>query len=177
MYESKGFWLLAWVWGQRKISHVLGVFGLLDFTMLRPVLTWRVFWNLQTVYFFLYFLSGRSNRRICGHNSTRSCWPLHLVCALWWMPVQSFGFWQWQEIFTFFWSSRLDVGSIQNSVEWVISVCICDFYAYLSLSLLFFLKEEPADHPSAEWWPNSSRYTWFEEFPPLTVSSPKAETL
>jgi plasmid stability protein len=27
--------------GQRKMSQVLGAFGLLDFTMLQPVLTWR----------------------------------------------------------------------------------------------------------------------------------------
>jgi hypothetical protein len=33
----------AWVWGQRKNSPVLGAFGLLDFTMLRSVLTWRAF--------------------------------------------------------------------------------------------------------------------------------------
>jgi len=32
----------AWVWGQRKMSQVLGTFGLLDFTMLRPVLAWCV---------------------------------------------------------------------------------------------------------------------------------------
>jgi hypothetical protein len=42
----------AWVWGQRKMSQLLGAFGLLDFTMLRPVLTWRAFLNLCTVYFF-----------------------------------------------------------------------------------------------------------------------------
>jgi hypothetical protein len=36
----------VWVWGQRKMSQVLGVFGLLDFTMLRPVLPWRVFLNI-----------------------------------------------------------------------------------------------------------------------------------
>ena len=36
----------AWVRGKRKISHVLGAFGLLDFTMLRPVLAWRTFQNL-----------------------------------------------------------------------------------------------------------------------------------
>jgi len=36
----------AWAWGQRKMSQVLGVFGLLDFTMLWPVLTWRAFLNL-----------------------------------------------------------------------------------------------------------------------------------
>jgi hypothetical protein len=35
--------VLAWVWGQRKMSKVLGVFGLLDFTMLRPGLAWRSF--------------------------------------------------------------------------------------------------------------------------------------
>jgi len=36
----------AWVRGQRKMSQVLGMFGLLDFTMLRPVLAWRAFLNL-----------------------------------------------------------------------------------------------------------------------------------
>jgi hypothetical protein len=44
--------VLACVRGQRKMSQVLGAFGLLDFTMLRPVLAWRTFWNLRTVYFF-----------------------------------------------------------------------------------------------------------------------------
>jgi len=42
-------WLVcgeAWVWGQREMSQVLGVFGLPDFTMLRPVLVWHAFWNL-----------------------------------------------------------------------------------------------------------------------------------
>jgi hypothetical protein len=32
--------------GQGKMSQVLGVLGLLDFTMLQPVLTWCAFWNL-----------------------------------------------------------------------------------------------------------------------------------
>jgi hypothetical protein len=35
--------ILVWVRGQRKISQVLGMFGLVDFTMLWPVLTWRTF--------------------------------------------------------------------------------------------------------------------------------------
>jgi hypothetical protein len=33
----------TWIRGQRKMSQVMGTFGLLDFTMLRPVLTWRAF--------------------------------------------------------------------------------------------------------------------------------------
>jgi hypothetical protein len=33
--------VLAWVRGQRKMSQVLGAFGLLDFTIFRPVLAWR----------------------------------------------------------------------------------------------------------------------------------------
>jgi hypothetical protein len=43
----------AWVRGQRKMSQVLGASGLLDFAMLRPrpILPWRAFWNLWTVYF------------------------------------------------------------------------------------------------------------------------------
>jgi len=35
----------AWV-GQKKMSQVLGAFGLLDFTMLRPVLALRAFCKL-----------------------------------------------------------------------------------------------------------------------------------
>jgi hypothetical protein len=35
--------VLAWVRGQREMSQVRGAFGLLDFTMLRPVLAWRGF--------------------------------------------------------------------------------------------------------------------------------------
>jgi hypothetical protein len=35
--------ILVWVWGQRKTSQVMGAFGLLDFTMLWPVLAWRAF--------------------------------------------------------------------------------------------------------------------------------------
>jgi hypothetical protein len=35
--------VLAWVQGQRKMSEVLGAFGLLNFTILRPVLAWRAF--------------------------------------------------------------------------------------------------------------------------------------
>jgi hypothetical protein len=56
--------VLAWVRWQRKMSNVLGAFGPLDFTMLRPVLSWREFWNLWTVYFliFLFFFRAAVNR-------------------------------------------------------------------------------------------------------------------
>jgi len=33
----------AWVRGQRKTSQVLGAFWLLDFTTLRPIVSWRAF--------------------------------------------------------------------------------------------------------------------------------------
>ena len=33
----------AWLRGHTKMRQVLGAFGLLDFTMLRPVLAWRAF--------------------------------------------------------------------------------------------------------------------------------------
>ena len=54
-------WGEAWVRGQREMSQVLGMFGLLVCTMLRPVLAWRAFWNLWTVYFFnfpIFFFFG-----------------------------------------------------------------------------------------------------------------------
>jgi len=56
----------ARVRGQRKMSQLLGTFGLLDLTMLRPVLAWRAFWNSRTVYFFNFpnFFSGRGKPRI-----------------------------------------------------------------------------------------------------------------
>jgi hypothetical protein len=38
------------------MSQVLGAFGQLDFTMLQPVLAWRAFWNLQTVYFINFHI-------------------------------------------------------------------------------------------------------------------------
>jgi hypothetical protein len=50
--------VVAWLQGQRKMSQVLGIFGVLDFTMLQPVLAWCTFWNLWTIYFFnfpIYF--------------------------------------------------------------------------------------------------------------------------
>ena len=68
-----------WVRGQRKMSQVLGAFGLLDFTIVWPVLAWRAFWNLWTVYFFNFpnFFSGRGKPRIwgsaCNYKMQISC--------------------------------------------------------------------------------------------------------
>jgi hypothetical protein len=64
----------AWVLGQRQMSQVLGAFGLLYFTMLRPILAWRTFLNLRTVYFFnfLNFFSGHSQPRITETGDTES---------------------------------------------------------------------------------------------------------
>ena len=63
----------AWVQGQRKISQVLGAFGLLDFTMLRPIVAWRAFWNVWTIYFFNFpIFSGRGKLRITETAVTES---------------------------------------------------------------------------------------------------------
>ena len=58
----------VWVRGRTETSQVLGVFGLLDFTMLRPVLAWRAFWNLWTLYFFNFpfFFRAAVNRGYGG---------------------------------------------------------------------------------------------------------------
>ena len=37
-------------------SQVLGAYGLLDFTIVQPVLAWRAFWNLWTVYVWEYMM-------------------------------------------------------------------------------------------------------------------------
>jgi hypothetical protein len=64
----------AWVWGQRKISQVLGMCVLLHFTILWPVLAWRTFWNLWSIYFFNFpnFFSGRSELKITETKDTES---------------------------------------------------------------------------------------------------------
>ena len=60
----------AWVQGQRKISQVLGTFGLLDCTMLQPVLAWRAFFKLMN-HLFIFFL-GRGKPRISETVDTES---------------------------------------------------------------------------------------------------------
>ena len=62
----------AWVRGQKKTSQVLGAFGMLYFTVLRPVLAWRAFLNLWTVYFFDFpiLFSGRGQPRITESADT-----------------------------------------------------------------------------------------------------------
>jgi len=49
----------TWVRGRRKMSQTLGAFGLLDFTMSRPILAWRSFWNFRNVYFFNFPIFSR----------------------------------------------------------------------------------------------------------------------
>jgi hypothetical protein len=77
-YESRDSDTLAWVQGQRKMSQVLGTFGLLDFTMIQPVLAWRMFWNLWTALslIFPFFGGGTETEKLeqgmRGHNCTQS---------------------------------------------------------------------------------------------------------
>jgi hypothetical protein len=46
------------------MSQVLGTFGLLDFTILRPVLAWRAFENICIVYFFNLPIFSRGKPRV-----------------------------------------------------------------------------------------------------------------
>jgi len=64
----------AWVRGQRKMSQVLGAFGLLDFAVLRSVLAWRAFSNLRKIYFLIlrFYFSGRGQTRILNPRKRRS---------------------------------------------------------------------------------------------------------
>ena len=70
---------------QRKMSQTMGTFGLLDFTMLRPVLAWRAFWNLWTVYFFnfpIFFFSGRGQPRVTETSDTESADIRRSTCTV-----------------------------------------------------------------------------------------------
>jgi hypothetical protein len=85
--------------------------GLLDFTLLRPVLAWRAFWNLWTVYLFnfQFFFSGYGkprllNQWIWGHDYTgfickyfrsttcKSLWLWRSVLLTAWTSPQT-GYW------------------------------------------------------------------------------------
>ena len=63
----------AWVQGHSKMSQVLGTLGLLDFTMLRPVLAWHAFWNLWSSISLIFpnFL-GRGKPRVTETMDTES---------------------------------------------------------------------------------------------------------
>jgi hypothetical protein len=80
--KVKDSYVLACVRGQRKMSPVLGAFGLLYFTTLGLVLNWRAFWNLWIVYFFNFpVFSGLLVNRgywINGYGGTAVC----VVCML-----------------------------------------------------------------------------------------------
>jgi hypothetical protein len=121
--------VLACVREQRKVSHVLGMFGPLDFTMLRPVLTWRAFWSLWTVYFFNFpiFLSGCGNPQITNqwtrvYNCTFRCnqYQMHtaehysLQTALY-STYPDFCQSYWQQTITHVWYKLYVLDNEQNS--------------------------------------------------------------
>jgi hypothetical protein len=66
--------VLGWVRGQRKMSHVLGAFGLLEFTMLRPHSRLaRVFKLMNRLCLdFSIFISGRFKPRETETADTES---------------------------------------------------------------------------------------------------------
>jgi hypothetical protein len=65
--------VLAWVRGQRKMGQVLGAFGLLDFTTLRPVLAWgRVLKLMKRLFLYFSFFSARDKPRITETADTES---------------------------------------------------------------------------------------------------------
>jgi hypothetical protein len=99
------------LWGsarteRRKMSQVLGTFGLLDFTLLQYVLAWRAFWIVWTIYFFnfpiyfqaavncRYWISGyggmtvystetQQNTIISGIKEIHPCCQLDVVWHWW----------------------------------------------------------------------------------------------
>jgi len=79
--------------GTKEMSQVLGAFGLLDFTMLQPVLVWSTFLNLWTVYFFNFqnFISCCSQPQITETTDTKSAdTAVHLYIFFKSIKVSSF---------------------------------------------------------------------------------------
>jgi hypothetical protein len=65
------------------MSQVLGAFGLLEFTMLQPIVTGRAFWNLRPVYFFIFpffFSLARAYELLdAAHDCISVQTPCHLT--------------------------------------------------------------------------------------------------
>jgi hypothetical protein len=85
--------------GTKKISQVLGAFGLLDFTMSRPVLAWRAFLKLWTFYFlnFQFFFFGlRPTAETESMRLENSCEDVHCAVIKLWLNtvlILWFTFW------------------------------------------------------------------------------------
>jgi hypothetical protein len=63
--KVRGSDVLSWVRGQMKISQVLGAFGMLDFTILRPVLACYAFETYEPFISLIFqFFSGRGKPRV-----------------------------------------------------------------------------------------------------------------
>jgi hypothetical protein len=72
------------------MSQLLGAFGLLDFTMLRPFLAWHAFWNLWNVYFFNFqiFISGRGEMPITETTDAESVDTGAWLCLIFWKYIE-----------------------------------------------------------------------------------------
>jgi hypothetical protein len=74
MKRNGGKFYKAWVWGQRMMRQKMVTFGMLDCSLLRPVLACHTFWNLRTVYFFNFqiFIRAAANHGywIGGYGGT-----------------------------------------------------------------------------------------------------------
>jgi len=75
----------AWVRGQRKMRQVLGAFGLLDFTLLRPVLFGERFETYEPLISLIcqFFFSGRDQPWITETEDNESAdTAVHLYCLM-----------------------------------------------------------------------------------------------
>jgi len=71
----------------RKMSQLLGTYGLLDFTVSGPVLPWQAFWNFRILHFF----SGRGKPRITETMDTGVSPYLLTKCHM--SPSVNWGSW------------------------------------------------------------------------------------
>jgi hypothetical protein len=73
--------ILAWVWGQKKMSQVLGMFGLLDFTILGCVETYKLFISLIFQFFSGHGKPQILNQQIWGQDCTYDVHPVLLSAS------------------------------------------------------------------------------------------------
>ena len=114
--------------GTKKMSQVLGAFGLLDFTMLRPFLAWRAFWNLWTVHFFNFpnIFSGRGEPRITETAYTESADTGILLYKKLGRHKSVSGRWGRQTVYFIYlestWDLRSSISYPSHSIDWSKSI-------------------------------------------------------
>jgi hypothetical protein len=129
--KVRDFDVWARVWGQRKMSQVLGLFGLLEFAMFQPILAWHAFWDLRTISLIFQVFLGCSKLQITETMHTQSVYmgawlyTLNILSAFSWNIEEGIGTqivtkkWNTQIYIFLYFPIMLDISVTCWELQWV----------------------------------------------------------